>query len=51
MFAHFTKPTKTVTITRTPAITIENRIIEVKVAGIKEAREVAAQYGAKCWNF
>jgi hypothetical protein len=54
MFAHYTAISKfeTVTITRTPSLQYgDNRVAEIVVSGKAEARKVAAEHGARCWNF
>jgi hypothetical protein len=54
MFAHYTATSKlkTVTITRTPSLQYgDNRLTEIVVSGKTEARKVAAEHGAQCWNF
>jgi hypothetical protein len=63
MFAHYTatKVRKTVTITCVPTLShsliwhqgveCQNRVAEIVVSGKVEARKVAAEHGARCWNF
>lgn len=45
------KGKKILIIAKGPSITFENRIAEIEVKGKVEARKIAAERGAKCWNF
>lgn len=54
MTAHYfaSRKEKVLLIYRGPSMRlIDDRVAEIKVAGKIEARKIAAQYGAQCWNF
>ena len=53
MTAHyfFSRNRKIVIIARGPSIVGDNRVAEIEVSGKIEARKIAAQYNAQCWNF
>ena len=51
-FAHFyaTKSRKLLLITPTPNMAV-GPVETIEVSGIREARKIAAERSAKCWNF
>ncbi len=53
MYAHYfaSKTRKYLVITKTPACTHEDRLMEIEVEGKADARKRAAFYNAKPWNF
>ncbi len=54
MTAHYfaSRTKKTVIINRGPSLRGHaNVVAEIAVSGKVEARKIAAQYGATCWNF